>query len=152
MITFGSSVHGILQARILEWVAISSSRSSWPRDQTRVSCIAGRFFTVWATREAQRKQSFIILNLYWFLSYWRCFPGGSVGKESAWSAGELFSTPSLGRSQEKEMANHSSILVWRIPWTEESGGLQSMGSQRARHDWVTNTFTFLFSYWRREEG
>ena len=43
---FGSSVPGISQARILEWVAISSSRgSSWPRDQTRVSCIAGRFFT-----------------------------------------------------------------------------------------------------------
>ena len=49
----GSSVHGILQARILEWVAISSSRgSSWPRHRTWVSCIAGRFFTVWATREA----------------------------------------------------------------------------------------------------
>ena len=43
----GSSVHGILQARILEWVAISSSRgSSWPREWTRVSCSAGRFFTV----------------------------------------------------------------------------------------------------------
>ena len=43
----GSSVHGILQARILEWVAISSSRgSSGPRDQTWVSCSAGRFFTV----------------------------------------------------------------------------------------------------------
>ena len=42
----GSSVHGILQARILEWVAMPSSRgSSWPRDQTWVSCIAGRFFT-----------------------------------------------------------------------------------------------------------
>ena len=49
----GSSVHGILQAKILEWVAISSSReSSWPRDQTQVSCFAGRFFTIWATREA----------------------------------------------------------------------------------------------------
>ena len=35
---------------------------------------------------------------------------------------------------EKEMASHSSILAWKIPWTEESGGLQSMGSQRARHD------------------
>ena len=46
----GSSVHGILQARILEWVAISFSRgSSRPRDRTQVSCIAGRFFTIWAT-------------------------------------------------------------------------------------------------------
>ena len=42
----GFSVHGIFQARILEWVAISFSRgSSWPRDQTHIFCIAGRFFT-----------------------------------------------------------------------------------------------------------
>ena len=47
-----SSVHGILQVRILEWVAILFYRgSSWPRDWIRVSCIEGRFFTVWATRE-----------------------------------------------------------------------------------------------------
>ena len=49
----GSSVHGILQARILEWVAISFSRgSSQPRDRTRVSCIPGRRFTLCAAREA----------------------------------------------------------------------------------------------------
>ena len=48
------TVHGILQARILQWVAFSFSRgSSPPRDQTQVSCIAGGFFTSWATREAQ---------------------------------------------------------------------------------------------------
>ena len=44
----GSSVRGILQATILEWDAIPSSASSWPRGQTQVSCIAGRFFTNWA--------------------------------------------------------------------------------------------------------
>ena len=50
----GPSVHGILQARRLKWVSMPSSRgSSWLWDGTRVSCIAGRFFTVWATREAQ---------------------------------------------------------------------------------------------------
>ena len=49
------SVHGILQARVLEWVAISFSRgSSWPRDRTQVSCIVGRCFNLWATREAPR--------------------------------------------------------------------------------------------------
>ena len=48
----GSSVHGILQTRILAWVAIPFSRGSFPpRDRTRVSCLAGRFFTIWATRE-----------------------------------------------------------------------------------------------------
>ena len=49
---WGSSVQGILQARILEWVSISFSRgSSWTRDWTQVSCIVGRFFPVWATSE-----------------------------------------------------------------------------------------------------
>jgi len=50
----GSSVRGILQARILEWVAIPFSRgSSWPSDWTWVSCITGRFFAIWATREGE---------------------------------------------------------------------------------------------------
>ena len=50
----GSSLHGILQASVLEWVAISFSRgSSQPRDQTQVSCIPGRCFNLWATREAE---------------------------------------------------------------------------------------------------
>ena len=44
-------------------------------------------------------------------------------------------------SLKKKMATHSSILVWRIPWTEESGRLQSTGSQRVRHDQETNTHT-----------
>ena len=53
----GSSVHEILQARILEWIALPSSRgSSQLRDQTRVSCIAGGFFTVWTTRGAQENR------------------------------------------------------------------------------------------------
>ena len=53
----GSSVHGILQARILEWGAIFFSRgSSWPGDRTQVSWITGRFFTHWATQEAQEAQ------------------------------------------------------------------------------------------------
>jgi len=48
---FGSSVHGLLQARMLEWIAVPFSRgSSWLRDWTWVSCIAGRFFTIWASR------------------------------------------------------------------------------------------------------
>ena len=45
---------------------------------------------------------------------------------------------------EKEMATHSSILPWRIPWTEEPGGLQSMGLQRVGHDWGTSTFTLSY--------
>ena len=48
-------------------------------------------------------------------------------------------------SLDKGKATQSSILSWRIPWTEEPGGLQFLGSHRVRHDWVTNTFT-TFSF------
>ena len=63
-----SSVYGILQARIMEWVAIHFYRgSSWPTDRTQVSCIAGIFFTVWATREAPRWQKGMLLREFaWF--------------------------------------------------------------------------------------
>ena len=47
---------------------------------------------------------------------------------------------------EMGMANHSSILAWRIPWTEEPGGLQSMESQRVTCDWMTNTVIFLILF------
>ena len=58
---------------------------------------------------------------------------------------------SLGQEDplEKGMANHASILVWRIPWVEEPGGLQSTGSQRVGHNWVTeHTRTSLHSLWK----
>ena len=61
------------------------------------------------------------------------FLGGSVGKESAYNAGDTGLIPGSGRSLEKEMATHSRILVWKIPWTEKPGELQSMGSQRVGH-------------------
>ena len=70
--------------------------------------------------------------------WWECkpvwlpgFPGGSVGKESTCNAGDTSSIPGLGRSLEREMATHSSILAWEILWTEEPGGLQPMGLQES---------------------
>ena len=66
------------------------------------------------------------------------FPGGTVIKNPPANAGDTREAgliPGSGRSrQEKEMATPSSLLIWTIPWTEESGGLQSMGSQRIRHN------------------
>ena len=47
---------------------------------------------------------------------------------------------------EEGIATYSSILTWRIPWTEEPGGLQSMGWQRVRHDWATNSFTTIIIF------
>ena len=62
------------------------------------------------------------------------FTGGSDSKEFAINAGDPGSIPGSGRSLEEEMATHSSILAGRILCTEESGGLQPMGSQRVRPD------------------
>ena len=57
----------------------------------------------------------------------------AVQERAGWSLGQE-------DTLEKGMVIHSSILAWRIPWTEEPGRLQSMGSLRVRHDWATNTF------------
>ena len=59
----GSPVHGILQARMLEWVVICFMGSSQPRDWAWISCIASRFFTVWATREGQMENGSWLLSL-----------------------------------------------------------------------------------------
>ena len=48
------------------------------------------------------------------------------------------------------MAPHSSTLAWKIPWTEEPGGLQSMGSRRVGHNWATSLLLFTFMHWRRK--
>ena len=73
--------------------------------------------------------------MYVFYTYvfWD-FPGGSVAKNLP--AKQEMWVPFLSWEDplEKEMATHSSILAWRIPWTEEPGGLQSTGSQRVGHD------------------
>ena len=62
------------------------------------------------------------------------FPGGSDGKEFACNVGDPGLIPRSGKSLEKGMATPSSILAWRIPCTEEPGGLQSIGLQRVRHN------------------
>ena len=79
------------------------------------------------------------------LCYREVFPGGSDGKVSAYNVGDLGSIPESGRSPgedngnplqyslEKKMATHSSILAWRIPWTEKPDKLQSMGLHRVKH-------------------
>ena len=92
--------------------------------------------------------SSIIMSLGWKslslilkLKSWKLrkgFPGNSDGKESA-AAQETW-VQSLGREDplEKEMATHSSILAWEIPWAEEPGRLQSMGSQRVGYNWTAS--------------
>ena len=74
----------------------------------------------------------------------RAFPSGSVVKNPpAMQEPQEIWVGSLGHEDplEEGMATHSSILAWRIPWTEEPGGQQSLGSQRVRHDWSNLTYT-----------
>ena len=86
---------------------------------------------------------FIFLNhhLTHFFSVSWGFPGSSESKQSACSAGDLGSR--LGRSPGEGNGYPLCILAWRVSWTEEPGGLQSMGSQRVTHNWASNTFTFF---------
>ena len=56
----------------------------------------------------------------------------------------------MSRPAEKAMATHSSTLAWKIPWMEEPGRLQSMGSLRVGHDWATSLSLFTFMHWKRK--
>ena len=87
----------------------------------------------WAPRTFKRRKHIICC----WLMLSQGFPGGASGKEPDCYAGNIRDTgltPGSGRSLEEGMATHSSILAWSIPWTEELGGLQSIGLQRIRHD------------------
>ena len=70
------------------------------------------------------------------------FPGGSAVKSSSDKAGDTSSIPGLGRSPGVGNGTSSNILAWKIPWTEEPGGLQSKGSQRVRHDWKPSSLSW----------
>ena len=140
----GSSVHGILQARILEWVAIAFSKHSHDitSNNTTVmplqcspSVVAARAFLVkllkqvvtkWVPREvhAQCYKWSQLLHNHTTSFFTGC--GARGPKSSTFAILAIWCFPT---------APHSSTLAWRIPWTDEPGRLQSMGSQRIRHDW-----------------
>ena len=145
-------IHGILQAWITEWVSMPSSRDipkpgNKPRSLVSPALI-GRFFTTSATREAWSNRINIIKLIYWSLMFEREFPlvEMQLNYLHRWLSDKKSSRQwrrhwvwSVGQEDplEQEMATHSSILAWKIPQTEEPGRLQSMGSQRVGHDWVT---------------
>ena len=104
--------------------------SAWVSDKVRY------FFHFWT-------------HLLAFIFYIFGFPFMSLVCMCQWQFKICFSG-SLPFTPEKAMAPHSSTLAWKIPWTEEPGGLQSMGSLRVRHDWVTSFSLFTFMHWRRK--
>ena len=180
----GSPVPGILQARTLEWVAIS-------------------FSNAWKWKVKVKSFSRVRLSAIPWTAAYQIPPSMGLSRQEYWSGVPLpspkvrtvqFSSvaqlcPTLcdpmNRSRpglpvphqlpeftqthvhrvsdaiqtviahisilaEKAMAPHSSTLAWKIPWTEEPGRLQSMGSRRVRHDWVTSLSLFTFMHWRRK--
>ena len=125
----GFSAHGILQARTLEWVAMPSSRgSSQPANSTHVSylsCIGSRFFTTSTTWEARNGGEIIdfISSVSFCFIYFLQETSEAQVRSLGWED-----------PLEEGMATHSSIFACRIPWTEEPGRPQSIGSHRVRHD------------------
>ena len=102
--------------------------------------LTGGFFTTSTTWKAQAHNKLLLLffpKQSRFME-WDCFLkslctyGGPMGQSL------------------KGMATHSSTLAWKIPWTEEPGRLQSMGSLRVGHDWATSLSLFTFMHWRRK--
>ena len=111
----GSSIHGIFQASVLEWVAISFSReSSRPRDETQVSCIVGRRFTVWA-RKGHKVGVWINLP-----NYYQTLPTGCIQCHSLFLTSRYetinFSTPfpTLGMYNPFSFSHYSIIVVLKI--------------------------------------
>ena len=116
----GSSVHVILQARILEWVAFPFSRgSSWPRGWTRFSCTAGRFFTIWATRECVpslchfltwEHSKFLVKSKRDFLGNGRsCF----CQRRTLWSSLRVWEFGILSAGPSSRMRNSLYSWLWR---------------------------------------
>ena len=110
------------------------------------SCTTGEFFTNWATRETIHLAP-LSIPMQNSTILWTSQVAASAGdpEKRVWSLSQK-------NPLEKEMTTHSSILAWRIPWTEEPGRLQSTVSQKARHDRATENFRFsphcIFKVWR----
>ena len=133
----GSSVHGIFQARALEWVAISFSRGSFqPRIEPRsptlpgVSLLSeppGKSFSIAYGNPLQYSclENPMDRGAWWAAVYW-------VTRSRTLLSGFTFTFHF--HALEKEMATHSNTLAWRIPGTGEPGGLPSMGLHRVGHD------------------
>ena len=132
----------------LQWVILENMLSEGRQKQKTVYCVIslikmpqrgkcmGHRLLVardWGDGESGSEVSF-----WGWSNILRGFPGCSVVKNPPANAGDvrdLGCIPELGRSLEEEMATHSSILAWRMLWTEEPGGLQSFGLQTVGDDW-----------------
>jgi len=137
--------------KTLEWVAISFSNAWKWKVKVKLLSLIRLLATSWtAAYQAPLSMGFSRQE-YWSgvplpSPYYkqreeqinRHYPGGSVGKASACNEGDLSSIPGSGRSPGEGNGKPFQTLAWKIPWTEEPDRLQSIGSQRVRHDWTTS--------------
>ena len=136
-----SSVHGILQAWILEWVAIPFSRGSFqPRDRNWVSCTAGRFFTIWITREAPKQQQQLTLIKHYYTSWvqrWTHIILNNCMKRCHYSVFRE-STEARGHSSQRDQGDTPTVpTLWAVPYrpsllTLKSQALGLPGSRMTR--------------------
>ena len=129
------------------WCHVVEGHPGWPWP------LKGFFMSPWMGWEVAS----LDLQVLPCITYWKKmssaegFPGGTSGDEPACQCKrQEMRVWSLGREDplEEGMASHSSILAWKIPWTEVPGRLQSMGSQRAGHNWSNLTPTSTAEYSR----
>ena len=106
-----------------------------------VSCVVWRVCLLWLVC-SHGKTLLAFVLLHFVLQGQTCL----LLQVSLWLPTFVFQSPIM---TEKAMAPHSSTLVWKIPWTEDPGGLQSMGSLRVKHDWATSLSLFTFMHWRK---
>ena len=139
----GSSVRGISQARVLEWVSISFSRgSSQPRDRNWVSHIAGRCFAVWATRLVLSLDFYILFNYIPVYAAIPCFNGSEV-KASAYNVRDLGLIPGLGRSLGEGNGNPFQYSCLENPMDRGAWWVHGVAKSWAQLSDFTFTFTMF---------
>ena len=117
------------QSKINLLSCTSRDQSHWAK--VKMSARAGSSKRLYGTIHFPALFSFLTLS---------DFPNGSVVKNPPAKEGDAGSAPGSGRYPGGGIANDSSILAWKIPWTEAAGGLQPVGSQRVRQDWAHTSF------------
>ena len=133
-------VHFVLNACFLHHCKFE--KNEWNHSKSGTVCIQLLFVnhtSIKLGQKGRQAQSFLMQEIKCTLKNTQVkllkgFPVGSDSKESTWNAGHLGSILGQEDPLEEDTVTPSSILTWRIPWTEEPSGLQSLGSQRVRHD------------------